>query len=745
MKVPQSGSRRVNDIQKKKISARALNKNRKGLHLLVILALIVILGVALRVYDLGRKSLWTDEVASVRDSKSIASMTRSAQPPLYYFVLYLFRYMGTNEVILRLPSVVFGILTIALVYKVGKVFFGAKEGLVGAFLLSISTFHVYYSQEARMYTLLGFLSLLSLFFFYKSIKENKNTFWFAFVLSTILTLYTHYFGVFIFFVEILFFILMLIRNGLLSKKMRAPTRFARFGKRTFLMFTLSATIILALYVPFFYSRFGIPSALAESEPLNSLPPPLELSFLVKLFGQLSNGSPFGYSGVALYLSIFFFLCGWILYMKKYKEKSALLLLWIIVPIILLFWVSTIPFIVKRTRVYAEPRYLIFVLPVYLLLISMGITSIAETVVSKGASSMRAHARKRRKKNLNISLIAPLLIVIVLGVTSVGPLLQYYRGEKRDWRAVAQYLEIETQANDVIVIEPSYLRLPFSYYFKNQKNITVKSTYGSVSTLENIYHRNSRIWFVTSPSKKIAEVIDWVDQNSLWSKRFGGGLRTYFISRSPLMQFKAAVFTNTDLSKSYISWWNTTLASVGASTTIFDDTTILSNVDLSEFDLVLFVDIKRPLDDTERLYLQESIRNGATVVVSGLSPYWIAGGTTDLTSISTWFGATVFSEAPREARWKVKFTEPATEVMGDLDLNAEYAFYTNSDWSTPTATLAQSDSVVYAYRVNDEAATVFSHEFGNGTVVFNGVRFGFASPDADVSQRFLQALIQSVIG
>jgi len=358
--------------------------------------------------------------------------------------------------------------------------------------------------------------------------------------------------------------------------------------------------------------------------------------------------------------------------------------------------------------------------------------------------MRARASRTRKKKLNISLIALLLIVIVLGVTSVGSLQQYYGGEKRDWRAVAQYLEIETQANDVIVIEPSYFTLPFSYYFKNPKNITVKSTYGSVSTLEKIYDRNSRIWFVTSPSKKIAEVIDWVDQNSLWSKRFGGGLRTYFICSSPLIQFKAAVFTNIDLSKSHISWWNTTLASVGASTNIFDDTTILSNVDLLEFDLVLFVDTKRSLNDTERLHLQESIRNGATIVVSGLSPYWIAGGNTDLTSISTWFGATVFSEAPREARWKVKFTEHAAEVMGDLDLSGEYAFYTNSDWSTPTSTLAQSDSVVYAYRVNDGAATIFSHEFGNGTVIFNGIRFGFWSPDADVSQRFLQALIQSII-
>lgn len=710
------------------------------------MALIVVIGGTLRLYDLGRKSLWTDEVASVRDSESITATLRTGQPPFYYLILYLFRYIGTNEVILRFPSVVFGVLTIPLLYKVGKLFFGAKEGLVGAFLLSISTFHVYYSQEARMYTLLTLLSLLSLFFFYKSMTEDKNILWLVFMLSTVLTLFTHSFGVFILLVETAFVFLMLIRNALLSRKVRAPTKLERFGKRTFLMFTLSLITIFALFFPFFYSRWGIPSLLpspqTEPQSQNSLPPPLELSFLVKLFGQLSNGSPFGYSEGALCLSMFFFLCGCVLCMKNYREKSTLLLLWIIVSIVLLFWASTLPFITKHTPVYAEPRYLIFILPMYLLLISTGITGIAETIVSKGVSSLRRHSSITWKKNLRSRVIA--FLVIALGVTSVTPLREYYSGEKTDWRSVAKYMESGAQADDIIVIEPSYFTLPFSYYFKNPKNITIKLPRGSISNLENIYQRNSRIWLVTLPSQQTADFTNWADKNSLWMKRFGGGLRVYFVSRSPLMRFEAAVFTNTALTKSYIPWWNTILASVGIATTIFDDTTILSNVDLLEFDLVLFVDIKRPLDGTERLYLQESINNGATVVVSGLSPYWIAGGTTHLTSISTWFGATVFSEALGEARWKVKFTERVAEVTGDLDLSGEYAFYTISDWSTPTATLAQSESVVYAYRVDDGAATIFSHEFGNGTVVFNGVRFGFWSADAEVSQRFLQALFQSLI-
>jgi len=288
-------------------------------------------------------------------------------------------------------------------------------------------------------------------------------------------------------------------------------------------------------------------------------------------------------------------------------------------------------------------------------------------------------------------------------------------------------------------------LPFSYYFNVGKNTSIKWIHGDLSALEAIYDRNSKVWFVARPTSRIADVIDWVDRNSLWAKKFSGGLRVYFISQRPPTQFKASIFTNLALSQSYISFWETTLASVGVSATVFNDATNLLSVNMSEFDIIAFVDIKRSLNDTERLYLEESLRNGLTVIVSGLSPYWLAGGTTDLTPISTWFGANIFSEAPREEKWKIRFTSDATSIREDVDLNREYSFYTDLDWSTPTATLNQYESVVYAYRVNDGGATIFSHEFGNGSLIFNGVRYGFWSPDAEIFQRFLQAVIQSVIG
>ncbi|UCG37081.1 MAG: glycosyltransferase family 39 protein [Candidatus Bathyarchaeota archaeon] len=721
-------------------------KNRRSPYLLLILGLIIILiGGVLRFFELGRKSLWTDEIASLRDSESVTSAINGSQPPFYYLVLHLFRNLGTNEFIIRLPSVIFGVLTIALSYWIGKLFFGSKEGLVSASLLSVSTFHIYYSQEARMYTLLAFLSLLSLFFFYRSLSERKKSLWAGFILSTLLTLYTHYFGVFVLLVETVFFMFLLIIGRFLARSKSERTRGHVYGLQNGFpaLFILSIIILAAFFVPFLFWRAPrristfLPGAQNGSA---SSVPPLQLSFISKIFSEFSGGSPFSYGSSLLYLFLFFFLCGCVLSIKNHKEKLVLMLFWITLPIPLVFFAST------RIDVYSEPRYVIHVLPIYLLIVSRGITSLPEYILSfpKVKTSIKGLfpfiSSRSLRNHTTLYLVIFLTATMLVGL-SATPLLTYYEEEKADWRAVATYLEAKSSVDDVIVVEPSHLMEPFSYYFRNAKNVSAQKMHGNISTLGKLYDEYDRVWFVTSASHRRSEMSDWLNQHSLWLKIFGGGLRVYSISQLPPAQSKAAIFTNLELSHSYISWWETTLHLAGTSITKFDDAIRISSVNLSDFNLVVFVDIKRPLDDEERYYLQARIDGGLTVMVSGLSPYWLAGGMTDLTSISAWFGATAFSEAPVKEKWGTRFTTAATEIMEDLDINREYAFYTESDWSTPTATIAKPESTIYAYR-EDGKATLFTSNFGNGTVIFNGVRYGFWSPDADIFQQFFQELAMS---
>jgi len=266
--------------------------------------------------------------------------------------------------------------------------------------------------------------------------------------------------------------------------------------------------------------------------------------------------------------------------------------------------------------------------------------------------------------------------------------------------------------------------------KGAKYILIESTSVTSPELIRLYYKSvyPTSWWTQIPSEFVL----------VQEKKRSYGL---FLIQTELW-FKAAIFGTTQW-ESHVQWEHT-ISLIGGSTELFDDTTIISSVDLSEFNVVIFTDFLRPLNDTERASIESAIRNGLTVIISGLSPFHLAGGTTNLTKISSWFGATQFNEAPKQERWKTKFTENATQIVEELVLDREYVFYTTSDWSTPTGAVTHRESIVYAYRIDDQVPTIFSHNFGSGTSIFIGPRFGFESSDATIFRTFLQSLIINYI-
>ena len=136
---------------------------------IIILSLFSV-GVFLRIYNLGAESFWLDEVVSVNIAqKSIISLeqiwTGDIHPPLYNILLHFWvSYFGISEFMVRLPSAIFGAFAILIIYKLGKTLFGVESGFYSALILTFSTFHIKYSQEARMYSLVTVTTLLSMFF-----------------------------------------------------------------------------------------------------------------------------------------------------------------------------------------------------------------------------------------------------------------------------------------------------------------------------------------------------------------------------------------------------------------------------------------------------------------------------------------------------------------------------------------------------------------------------------------------------
>jgi uncharacterized membrane protein len=177
-----------------------------------ILLLILFFSTSLQVYNLSEKSLWLDEAASVIYASPpiniILSFQDVGQPPLYYLLLHFFLYFGKTEFVIRFFSVIFGGLCVLATYKLGCVFFDRKAGLLSSLFLASSLFFFNYAQDARMYTLFAFLSVLSLYLFYKAIKSGDNASWTAFTITSLLALYTHYFAPFFLVSEALFLFLL---------------------------------------------------------------------------------------------------------------------------------------------------------------------------------------------------------------------------------------------------------------------------------------------------------------------------------------------------------------------------------------------------------------------------------------------------------------------------------------------------------------------------------------------------------
>ncbi|MFC1975345.1 glycosyltransferase family 39 protein [Chloroflexota bacterium] len=169
-----------------------------------ILLLIIILGAALRFFYLGSQSIWYDEAVSlaIADRLSLwevlTNQGQSSHPPLYYLLLRAWiRGVEINDFTTRIPSTAAGILTIPLIYQAGRRLLNKTVGLWGAFFIAVFPFHVYYAQEARMYTLLAMLTTLSLIFFLKAVENNQWYTWGGYGLSLALSLYTHYFIAFV--------------------------------------------------------------------------------------------------------------------------------------------------------------------------------------------------------------------------------------------------------------------------------------------------------------------------------------------------------------------------------------------------------------------------------------------------------------------------------------------------------------------------------------------------------------------
>ncbi|MBU0634326.1 MAG: glycosyltransferase family 39 protein [Candidatus Omnitrophica bacterium] len=196
--------------------------------------IILIFTFILGVYQLGVRELEIDEYFSLHISQHPISdilmlnnnygyWYMNNLPPFYEFFLNLWaRIFGSSVLAYRFPSVIFNVIFILFVFKMGKLLVDREAGYLSATLASFTLGFIFYSRFIRCYSLLNMLVTVSFYILFKMLKQNgfnkKNGI--ALAVINIATIYTHYTGFLVLLFEAL--LIIVLRNDRKNKYRDIP-------------------------------------------------------------------------------------------------------------------------------------------------------------------------------------------------------------------------------------------------------------------------------------------------------------------------------------------------------------------------------------------------------------------------------------------------------------------------------------------------------------------------------------------
>jgi tetratricopeptide (TPR) repeat protein/4-amino-4-deoxy-L-arabinose transferase-like glycosyltransferase len=442
------------------------HKNRKNY---LWLALGCILGgMALRLSRLGDESISLDEIQVFRDLQNGMTLSVALREHRNLFVMWLihwvvFHFIGSDEFLMRLPEAFEGVLAIAAVYRLGRTLFTRRIGLIGTFLLAISSFHLQFSVWARFYALNMLLAILTLHCIYRAMERDDWKPWLGFVLFTTLNTYNHLTGLFVLATQNVFAGVLIIQRAVLPRgrrwHQRARALLAKsiplllsnllilglilIGSSVLLRLANSFSIALFGIAPFNTYNFSRVSGVGGANSAGGFE--LSLPFLVNLLGDFVGGT-----GIIVWVYGLAFLLGLYFMLSTSRWKQLLLTgLWLGLPLALLRFVD----VANRFK----SRYVGFMLPLFLIVVAVGMDSLG-TLVARYVGFVR---RPQQLVWVNLG-----LTVLLFGGLGLGPLGEAFSLQFPDWRGLSQFFKVQALPGDVIIMLPySVARATFTYYYK----------------------------------------------------------------------------------------------------------------------------------------------------------------------------------------------------------------------------------------------------------------------------------------
>ncbi len=231
---------KISRLAKWSNSDKILSKNE-----FLLLILILFFGAVLRIIIASNTTPVEDEmihgVHAIGVSKLAPLSTLTQAPVWQYLTDYFYRILGISLLTSRILSVIFGSLSIIVVYLLSNMLFNKRAGLLAAFLLAVSAFHITWTASYQDQTMMFFV-LLAAYFFIKAYKTEKKISLASALFLGIAELIKIITGVFILVFGI--FAIIIIYNNFKNDKKLFKTNLFRLGISFVILFIFLAPIIL---------------------------------------------------------------------------------------------------------------------------------------------------------------------------------------------------------------------------------------------------------------------------------------------------------------------------------------------------------------------------------------------------------------------------------------------------------------------------------------------------------------------
>ena len=452
---------------------------------MIILLLCLLVGFALRFYHFDTKSLWMDEVHTFNDSrdnlrgqiKFYRENPAFLHPPLFFILTHQFYPFTKPERDLRIIPLIFGSLSIILIYFLSKAF-SPRIALPCTLSLTFMAYHISLSQDGRSYSFLMFLGMTGVYFFMKHLKTLKRIYLFLVAFFFAILFHTSYSSVpFVALSQILWFY-----------RAREDDK-----KPTLSSFLILNGLILILCLPWIIFSMVNYKGQTIMDPSHTEDPG---SFWYIMYGILHDWVPHAPLMVASVILLILFP-----FFSKFRKNAIVLMAVFILPVLGLYLYCRL----LNVTHFITSRYFINFLPLFFITLYLSLDAIEFKF-------------ERLKRFMRLKF----LFIILFIASNLVILPLYYRHEKQDFRGLVNYLKGQLRERDKIFVEtgghipailhylgiyPGTRHHIVTYWKESEKIVEVEKSFIYQNKIFTIYYSKtcctqyvadgSRVWIIVS--------------------------------------------------------------------------------------------------------------------------------------------------------------------------------------------------------------------------------------------------------